>query len=606
MPHLPIKAFFKNPEKTQFKISPSGKWIAFLSPYQKRLNIHIAPTESLPTYTDHTKRITKSVFQDILSYAWKSDDTIVYLQDQHGDENHRLFLVNVETEETIPLTPEGCKVQIIDFLHQHPNKLLIGLNQRNPQYFDPYEVDLEEKTIKCLLENPGNITQWLADYNGNIRVGVATDGANHHYLVFDPKLNQLTKVLTLPFSDSIVLQFFSFDNEFVYALSNVGRDKLALIKWDPNTGKEIKCIYEHPEVDLQGAHRSFARKCLTAVSYITWKQEYHFFDKETENLYYFLREHFQNQYEIFIESASDDERHVLFRITSDKNPGSYYYHDRETGVIHFLGALMPWLKEEDLCDMKPITFQSRDGLTLHGYLTLPKEGKPPFPLVVNPHGGPWYRDVWRFNPEVQLLAHYGYAVLQVNFRGSTGYGKSFWMKGFKEWGKKMQDDITDGVYHLINQGIVDPNRIAIYGGSYGGYATLAGLCFTPSLYCCGIDYVGVSNLFTFLDSFPPYWTPFKEMMYEMVGHPEKDRELLKDASPLFHVDQIRAPLLVAQGSNDPRVKKRESDQIVEALRNRGIDVEYLLKEDEGHGFIKEENRIEFYEKMIAFLQKHMR
>jgi dipeptidyl aminopeptidase/acylaminoacyl peptidase len=259
-----------------------------------------------------------------------------------------------------------------------------------------------------------------------------------------------------------------------------------------------------------------------------------------------------------------------------------------------------------MADMNPITYTTRDGLTIHGYLTIPRgsEGKN-LPLVVNPHGGPTARDNWGFNPEVQLLASRGYAVFQMNFRGSAGYGRSFMEAGFKEWGKKMQDDISDGVQWLVSEGIADPKRVAIYGASYGGYATLAGLTYTPELYACGIDYVGVSNLFTLMNTIPPYWEPLREMFYEMVGNPKEDSLHLREVSPIFHVDNIKAPLFVAQGANDPRVKKAESDQIVEALRARGLDVPYMVKENEGHGFQNEENRFEFYKAMLGFLKQHL-
>jgi dipeptidyl aminopeptidase/acylaminoacyl peptidase len=280
--------------------------------------------------------------------------------------------------------------------------------------------------------------------------------------------------------------------------------------------------------------------------------------------------------------------------------------DSETNELSKIADISPWLNEDDLAEMKPISYQSRDGLTIHGYLTLPKgyEAKN-LPVVINPHGGPWHRDYWGFNPEVQLLANRGYAVLQMNFRGSTGYGKEFWLKSVKQWGRSMQDDITDGVNWLINKGIADPERIAIYGGSYGGYATLAGLTFTPDVYACGIDYVGVSNMFTFMNTIPPYWEPMRELFYELVGDPVEDSLLLAEVSPVFHADKIQVPLFIAQGANDPRVNKAESDQMVEALKQRGIEVEYMVKDNEGHGFRNEENRFDFYRAMDAFLAEHI-
>ena len=270
----------------------------------------------------------------------------------------------------------------------------------------------------------------------------------------------------------------------------------------------------------------------------------------------------------------------------------------------------PWIKEDEMVPMNPITYTSRDGLTIEGYLTLPKgytmETAKNLPVVVNPHGGPWARDTWGYNPEVQFLAERGYAVLQMNFRGSTGYGRKFTELGYKQWGQTMQDDITDGVKWLIDKGIADPKRIAIYGGSYGGYATLAGVTFTPDLYACAIDYVGISNLLTFMQTIPPYWKPLLDMMYEMVGDPVKDKEMMEKYSPVFHVDKIKAPLFVAQGANDPRVNKAESDQMVEALKKRGIEVEYMVKDNEGHGFHNEENKFDFYRAMDKFLSNHLK
>ena len=264
----------------------------------------------------------------------------------------------------------------------------------------------------------------------------------------------------------------------------------------------------------------------------------------------------------------------------DRTRGAYYFYNHTTKELRKLADISPWLNEDEMADMRPISYQSRDGILIHGYLTLPQGSEAKnLPTVVMPHGGPWARDSWGFRPDVQFLANRGYAVLQMNFRGSTGFGRRFWEMSFKKWGLEMQNDITDGVDWLVDQGIADPERIGIYGGSYGGYAVLAGLAFTPDVYACGVDYVGVSNLFTLQETIPPYWEPMRQMLYEMMGHPEKDKELLTAASPVFHTDKIKSPLLIAQGANDPRVKKDESDQMVESMKKRGIDVPYLDKDN---------------------------
>jgi len=332
---------------------------------------------------------------------------------------------------------------------------------------------------------------------------------------------------------------------------------------------------------------------------------FHFFDSQWEGIHNKLKDQFEG-YEINILAYDDARKNGIVHVSSDRNPGHYYLFDFATLGTKEVANPYPWIKENDMAEMKPVTYQSRDGLTIHGYLTLPRGVEASnLPVVINPHGGPWARDEWYYNPEIQFLANRGYAVFQMNYRGSTGYGKKFWEASFKEWGKKMQDDITDGVEYLKKEGIADPKRIAIYGGSYGGYAALAGVTFTPDLYACAVDYVGVANLFTFMKTIPPYWKPYLDQFYDMVGNPKKDSLLLAEASPVMHADKIKAPLFVAQGANDPRVNKDESDQMVEALKKRGIDVEYMVKKDEGHGFANQDNQYDFYGAMEKFLAKHL-
>ena len=391
----------------------------------------------------------------------------------------------------------------------------------------------------------------------------------------------------------------------MFAASNINRDKSAIVRLDPATAKEESLIFEHPEVDVAGLDWSRKRKVYTEVQFVTWKRERKFFDAEMQAIYADLERQLPG-YEIDLQSSNKNETLFVVAAWNDRTQGVRYLYDAAAKALTKLAEIAPWLDENELAEMRPITYQARDGLTIHGYLTLPRGGGKNLPLIVNAHGGPWARDAWGYDPEVQFLVNRGYAVLQVNFRGSTGYGRKFWEASFKEWGRTMQDDVTDGVKYAVAQGIADPKRIAIYGGSYGGYCTLAGLAFTPELYACGVDYVGVSNLFTFLKTIPPYWKPMLDMLYEMVGNPETDKDLLAAASPALHADNIRAPLLIAQGAQDPRVNIEESNQMVAALKKHHIDVEYLVKDNEGHGFHNEENRFEFYEAMERFLEKHLR
>ncbi|HZK75849.1 MAG TPA: S9 family peptidase, partial [Candidatus Kapabacteria bacterium] len=543
---------------------------------------------------------------DISAYWWKNNDCIAYIRDFDGDENYHLFAASPDGAGHRDLTPfAGVKVEVVDDLEEIENEILIGMNQRDPVCFDVYRLNVVTGEMRLVAENPGNVTRWITDHEGTVRIAIVTDGVNTTYLYREHDGEPFREVLQIHFKESLEPMFFTFDNQAVYALSNLGRDRLAIVKYDMAHARELEVIHEHPEVDADGLAYSRKRKVLTLIHYTTWKPQREYLDDRTRMLFDRLMAKLPN-YEITIADHTKDEASFIVRTYSDRSLGAFYLYDFETDELKKLANVSPWLKEANLAPMKPIAFESRDGLIIHGYLTLPV-GKPAknLPVVVNPHGGPWVRDRWTYNPEVQFLANRGYAVLQVNYRGSTGYGRKFWEASFKQWGRKMQDDVSDGVLWLIKEGIADPKRVAIYGGSYGGYCTLAGLTFSPELYACGIDYVGVSNLFTFMETIPPYWKPFLESMYEMVGHPENDKELLAAASPVFHVDKIRAPLMVAQGAKDPRVNIEESNQIVAALRKRGIDVPYLVKENEGHGFRNEENRFDMYEAMEGFLEKHL-
>jgi dipeptidyl aminopeptidase/acylaminoacyl peptidase len=460
--------------------------------------------------------------------------------------------------------------------------------------------------MTMLAENPGNIMGWMTDHDGQLRLAITSDGVNNTILYRDTEEEDFRPVLTTSFKETVSPVIFTFDNQMVYAFSNLGRDKTALVKFDVANGKEAEVLFETDEADIDGLNYSRKDKKLLAVTWTTDKDTTHFFDAEAESIYNELKAKLPD-YEVSVGSHNKAEDMYMIRTYSDRTRGAYHLYNKNTKELTKLAELSPWLNEEHLCEMQPISYTSRDGLTIQGYLTLPLGYEPKnLPVVVNPHGGPWARDYWGFNPEVQFLANNGYAVLQMNFRGSTGFGREFWEASFKQWGRTMQDDITDGVNWLIEQGIADPKRVAIYGGSYGGYATLAGLTLTPDLYAAGVDYVGVSNLFTFMNTIPPYWKPMLDMLYEMVGNPETDSLWLAEVSPVFHVDKIQAPLFVAQGANDPRVNKAESDQIVDALEERGIDVEYMVKDNEGHGFRNEENRFDFYRAMITFLDKHLK
>ena len=601
-PLIPLEDFFRNPEKTAFQLSPNGEFFSFLAPWESRLNVFVQKTGE-----NEAVRITSETERDIAGYLWKGDNRILFLKDTGGDENFHLYGVNADGSDLKGLTVfEKVRTTFIDDLKDEENEVIIGLNKRDATVFDPYRLNVITGEMTMLAENPGNIMGWMTDHAGKLRVAIASDGVNTTTLYRDTEEEPFRPVLTTSFRETLLPVLFTFDNKMVYALSNLERDKTALVVFDIANGKEVEVLYETSEADIEGVDYSRKDKKLLSVSWTTDKEKEHFFDAEAETMKKGIEEKLPG-YQVAKGSNNKAEDKFMIRTYSDRSRGAYYFYDKNSSELTKLAELSPWLNENDLCEMKPISYTSRDGLTIQGYLTLPKGYNPKnLPVVINPHGGPWARDYWGFNPEVQFLANNGYAVLQMNFRGSTGFGKAFWEASFKQWGQTMQDDISDGVKWLIEQGIADPERVAIYGGSYGGYATLAGLAFTPELYAAGVDYVGVSNLFTFMKTIPPYWKPMLDMLYEMVGHPEKDSLMLAATSPVFHVDKITAPLFVAQGANDPRVNIDESDQVVAALKGRGIDVEYMVKDNEGHGFGNEENRFDFYRAMITFLDTHLK
>ncbi len=599
---VPLEDFFKNPEKTSYKLSPNGEYFSFMAPYENRMNLFIQEVDA-----DSVIRITSETDRDIAGYLWANNNRLLYLQDTGGDENYQLYGVNIDGSDFKGLTVfEGVRTRIVDELEANEDEVLIAMNKRDARVFDPYRLNISTGEMVMLAENPGNIVGWIPDHDGKLRLAVASDGVNQTYLYRDTEDEEFREVLSLDFRQTMQPLMFTFDNENIYALSNLGRDKEALVKYDIKNAKEIDVIFETGEADVSGVNYSEKDKKLLWVNYYTAKKQVSFLDEDARLMYNKIEEELPGV-EIAFVSENKAEDKFMVRTYSDKTWGSYYFYDKATGELSKIAEVSPWIEADNMAEMKPISYKSRDGLTIHGYLTLPKGYKPEdLPVVVHPHGGPWARDYWGFSPGVQFLANNGYAVLQMNFRGSTGYGREFWEKSFKQWGQTMQDDITDGVYWLIDQGIADPDRIAIYGGSYGGYATLAGLAFTPDLYAAGVDYVGVSNLFTLLKTIPPYWEPQLDMFHEMMGHPIEDSLMMVQVSPVFHADSIKAPLFVAQGANDPRVNINESDQIVEALESRGVDVQYMVKEDEGHGFRNEENRFDFYRAMIEFLDEHLK
>jgi len=598
---IPLEDFFRKPDKSTPRISPDGSHLAYLSPWKRRMNLFVTDLR-----TGGSTRVTEATDRDIEGHVWANDDRILYARDRGGDENFRLYAVGRDGSDPLDLTPfEGVKCSIVDELEQVDDEVLFQMNRRDARVFDVYRLNVLSGEMRLVAENPGNVQVWMTDHEGRLRVAVTTDGVNSSLLFRPTEREPWRTVATYDFKEHARPCLFTFDNRGLYVTSNVGRDRAAIFEYDLDTGRETRPVFEHPEVDVAHVIWSRPRKKLTGVAFETDRLRLAFLDEHRERIQEFLDDRLPGRQNLVVSHSRDESRFVVHS-ASDRTLGSFHLLDTETLELTRLFDVSPWLDPEAMAPMQPIRYESGDGLTIHGYLTMPAgTERGGVPLVVRPHGGPWTRDSWGFNPETQFLANRGYAVLQMNFRGSAGFGRRFMEAGFGQWGLRMQDDVSDGVRWAIREGIADPARVAIYGGSYGGFAALSGLTRTPELYACGISYVGVSNLFTWIASIPPYWTPYLEMLHEMVGHPERDAERLRRTSPFFNADRIRVPLFVAQGANDPRVPQQESDQIVEALRERGVPVEYLVKENEGHGFLNEENRFDLYRAVERFLGEHL-
>jgi dipeptidyl aminopeptidase/acylaminoacyl peptidase len=601
-PHICAEDFFKNPEAVDYRLSPGGRYYAYVGSYNGVNNIFLREVGKPDAI-----RLTDAMDRDINRFFWGNDTYVMYLQDNEGDENYMLYRVHLEQKNVDCLTPfEGVKVTIIDVLRNMPDEIIVGMNKRDPELFDPYRLNIVTGEMVLLAENPGNIKRWMNDNDGVIRVAFA-DGI----LYREGESAEFRDVLSIDVDDTFIPHYLTPANQHVYAYSNLGRDKIAIVEYDLIDGKEIRTLFEHPVYDVFGDDEqdyfkySYRTRSLQYALFTAERRKLHFFDNELKRLYNKLREEI-GDYEIVFESLSDDFNRLILKASSDRMPGAYYLYDRESDKLELLRTAAPWLDENEMALMQPVHYTARDGLTIHGYLTLPKGVKAEnLPVVVHVHAGPQWRNSWGFDAKTQFLANRGYAVFQVNFRGSTGYGKEFLRAGFRQWGLRMQDDITDGVMWLIDNGIADKNRIAIFGWSFGGYAALAGLTFTPDLYACGVDLWGISNYFALYEGFPPYWKSYLDQINERWGDPVEDSVQMYQTSPVFHVENIKVPVFIAQGAHDSRVRMRQSEQMVEELRKYNKEFEYELIRGEGHAFSNEKKTIDLMTKIESFLTHHI-
>ena len=610
-----VSDYFAKPKASGFQLSPNGQYLSYREKDDKnKRHIYVKNIK-----TGETKRAIEEKEELVRGFGWINSERLYYAMDKGGDENYHIYGVNLDGSNLKDLTPfEGVTASITNILKEQKDFVIISMNKNNKQVFEPYKLNVVTGELVQLYENKdiaNPIQGFEFDKDGNLR-GYAKliNGVTNEMYYKDLATGEFNKILTTNWDDSFSIISFNYASknpDEAYVMTNLDSDKTRIVLYDLKTKKIIKEVFSNPTFDVSGL--SLSRKRNWEINNFAYEGEKY----ETipvsalyKDIYSRLKKEFPNK-EAYITDYDDDENSFLIMVQSDKLYGKYYQYDVKTKKFTLLFDLMPQLNESDMAEMRPIKFKSRDGLTIYGYITLPKEalaGKK-VPLIVNPHGGPQgVRDSWGFNPETQLFASRGYATLQVNFRISGGYGKEFLRAGFKQIGRKLMDDVEDGVKYAIEQGWADKDKMAIYGASHGGYATLMGLVKTPDLYTCGVNYVGVSNIFTFFDSFPVYWKPYKEIVKEIwydLDNPE-EAVIAKEVSPVFQIDKIKKPLFVIQGANDPRVKIAESDQIVNALRANGFDVPYMVKYDEGHGFGKEENSIEMYEATLGFLSKYLK
>lgn len=602
---IPVSSFFDNPEIAGAQISPDGEWLSYLKAYQGKLNVFAKRIG-----TDDEIQLTNDTERPVTGYFWSVDSSkILYVQDKGGNENFHIYALPIDgtsTPAARDLTPyDGARAQIYAVPTDAPERILIGLNQRNPQVFDAYWLDLESGHLTMVAENPGRHGGYLLDHDLKVRVaGGQNEQGGADIFARDDEDAEWRLLASYPADENVNPIQFHPDNQRLYISSDHGDVDLSrLMLMDLTTG-ETEEVERDPagEVDFGSAVFSSVTDELIATVYVADTTRIYTRNDEWKRDLDRLRQ--VHSGEPNINGSTLDERKFVVAFNDPTDPGVTYLYDRDTGEAEFLFRPRPWLEDKGLADMRPISYQARDGLTIHGYLSTPRGlAAKDLPLILVVHGGPWARDTWGYQPEVQLLANRGYAVLQINYRGSTGYGKNFLNAAVKEWSGAMHDDLVDGVNWAVAEGIADPDLVGIYGGSYGGYATLVGLTFTPEVFACGLDYVGPSSLVTLIESFPAYWRPFLEgTFYRHVGDPADidDIEDMQARSPLNLVGQIEDPIMIVQGANDPRVTKRESDQMAIALRDRGIPVTYLMAENEGHGFANADNRMALYRSMEVF------
>jgi len=601
--YVPIEDFFVKAERTSFRLSPDGSKVAYLGVHDHCKNIFILDLQE----PDSSKQLTYQVNLNVQSFFWLNNNKIIFSNTQSVSDSLRMFQIDVKTERRQALfSPEKSRLRWIYPIVENNGSLLVGLNKRDSSLFDLYKIYLDGRKPELVYENPGNVMSWIGAPDGIVRMALTSDSVQESVLFRKNASLPFKEVMRSDFETIFVPLGFVKDSEKnIYALSNQNRDRMALVEYDVEQGKEVRNIFEHKQGDLGiEGYSSNLQEMLYTTSFVD-KFKKRIFNSSYEEVYEKLKKKFSDSEISFLDTDTSLNSFIV-RIYSDVHPGETYYYNRTNDDFRLLNEENPKLKGMEFNQMEEVNFLSRDNKDIHAYLTYPKNKRKNIPVVVLVHDGPNRRTEWGFDPEVQFLANRGYAVFQVNYRGSIGYGKEFWTAGFKEWGGKIQSDITDGVAWLIHQGIADKEKIAIMGTGFGGYSALYAAAFNPSLYRCAISSSGYSNLFTYFREIPPHLKHYVQLFYRIIGNPETEPELFQAISPIFHADKVRIPVLFFQGGKDKYSSVTDANQFVGKLKSNEIPVRYIFKKDEGKRFKNEENIVEYYQEIEKFLSAYLR
>lgn len=601
---IPVNDFFKSQDKATYRISPDGKSISYLKLQDKKQNLFVEDIA-----TGKAVQLTKVNEKNINFYAWVSNDELIYYKEKEGERfQSDLYIINKEGKDERELSKnEKSRIRVLEEQLIDNKFLLVLSNKRDSTVSDVYRLNVRDGKMQMAAQNPGNITKWVTDAKGKLRMAISSDGVNETLWYRENENQRLRPILTNNFKTKIIPVAFSEKNDnIVYAISNLNRDKNALVEFDCETGKERSVLFASDTSNVVEAQYSRPKGKMTYVVYETWKKEKYFLDEDAKFLSHKLDLLLPNTESRIIDRDKDENVFVV-RTFTDRTPGSYYLYIADSGVLKKLSDINSDIKVEQMSEMKPISFIARDGLEINGYLTLPLNSKGKnLPIVVMPNNSPFIRNSWGYNAEVQFLANRGYGVLQINYRGSSGYGKSFYAAGFKQWGTKIQDDIDDGVQSLIGKGIANPKKIAIYGNGLGGFIALNGAIRRPQLYKCVAANSGVLNLLSYIKSIPPYLKSNLQMYYELVGDPDTDVGYMKQASPIFHADKVNIPIFITQNAKDPRINPNDAIQFVKELKKRNVPYTYFEKQNTQFLNDREEVRLKVYAGLEQFLESNLK